>query len=80
MKKTPNIRIIDIEEEKEQDHRRKFPKTNKDSAIQIQEAHRTPNRLGWKRKSTCYIKETALKTPGEKKKTSKLCIKEITPE
>ena len=53
--KSPNIRIIGIEENEDsqlkapENHRRKLPNLKKEMAIKVQEAYRTPNKWDQKR-------------------------------
>jgi cell division protein FtsL len=72
----PNLRIIGIEESKVSQLRgtvnifnkiikENFPNLKKEMPMNIQEAYRTPNRLGQKRNSFCHI---IVKIPNAKKK------------
>jgi hypothetical protein len=62
----PNLRIIGIEESEDSQLKgpvniinkiieENFPNLNKEMTMNIQEAYRTPNRLGQKRDSSCHI-------------------------
>jgi len=62
----PNLRIIDIKESKDYQHKgqvnivnkiieENIPNLKREMLINIQEAYRTPNRLDQKRNSSCHI-------------------------